>query len=46
MISILKYGEVANADIFARAVPTVNVEATVADIIANVQKNGDAAVLD
>ena len=46
MISILKYGEVANADIFARAVPTVNVEATVADIIANVRENGDAAVLD
>ena len=46
MISILKYGEVSNADIFARAVSTVNVEATVADIIANVRKNGDAAVLD
>ena len=46
MISILKYGEVGNADIFARAVPTVNVEATVADIIANVREKGDAAVLD
>ena len=46
MIKILKYGEVANADIFARAVPTVNVEATVADIIARVRAEGDAAVLD
>ena len=45
MIKILKYGEVANEDIFARAVPTVNVEATVADIIANVRKNGDEALL-
>ena len=46
MIKILKYGEVANADIFARAVPTVNVEATVSDIIARVRAEGDAAVLD
>ena len=46
MIKILKYGEVANADIFARAVPTVNVEGTVADIIARVRAEGDAAVLD
>ena len=46
MIKILKYGEVANADVFARAIPTVNVEATVADIIARVRAEGDAAVLD
>ncbi len=46
MINILKYGEVENADIFARSMPTVNVEATVADIIANVREKGDAAVLD
>ncbi len=46
MIKILKYGEVANADIFARAIPTVNVEATVSDIIARVRAEGDAAVLD
>ncbi len=46
MIKILKYGEVANADIFARAVPTVNVEETVADIIARVRTEGDSAVLD
>ena len=44
MISILKYGEVANADIFARAVPAVNVEATVAEIIANVRARGDDAL--
>ena len=45
MIKILKYGEVANKDIFARAVPSVNVEQTVADIIADVRENGDKAVM-
>ena len=44
MIKILKYGEVANSEIFARTEPTVNVEDIVADIIANVRKNGDAAL--
>ncbi|MBQ8351636.1 MAG: histidinol dehydrogenase [Clostridia bacterium] len=45
MIKILKYGEVANADIFARTEPTVNVEATVSEIIAAVRAEGDAALL-
>lgn len=44
MINILKYGEVANADIFARVVPTMNVEAIVSEIIATVRAEGDAAV--
>jgi histidinol dehydrogenase len=44
MIRILKYGEVANQDIFARAVPKINVEDTVAEIIADVRANGDAAL--
>ena len=44
MIRIMKYGEVANEDIFARAVPEVNVEKVVAEIIANVRKNGDSAL--
>ncbi len=44
MIQILKYGEVANSDIFARVVPTVNVTDIVADIIDNVRKKGDAAL--
>ena len=44
MIRILKCGEVANADIFARAVPAVNVEAVVAEIIATVRAEGDAAL--
>ena len=44
MISILKYGEVANADIFARTEPTVNVEATVSEIISEVRAHGDAAL--
>ncbi len=46
MIKILKYGEVANEDIFARAVPSVNVSEIVSDIIANVRKNGDAALFE
>ena len=44
MIKILKYGEVANSEIFARTEPAVNVTDIVADIIANVRKNGDAAL--
>lgn len=44
MIRILRYGEVANGEIFARAVPAVDVEAIVADIIADVRKNGDRAL--
>ncbi len=46
MIRILKYGEVENSEIFARAVPTVNVEETVAEIIANVRANGDKALYE
>ena len=46
MIKIMKYGEVANSDIFARTEPKVNVEAVVSDIIANVRKNGDAALYE
>ncbi len=46
MIKILKYGEVSNDEIFARAMPTMNVEQIVADIIENVKQNGDKAVLE
>lgn len=46
MIQILKYGEVANEDIFARAVPTVNVENIVTDIIESVKANGDKALYE
>ena len=45
MIRIYKYGQVADADIFARVVPAVNVEAIVAQIIADVKANGDEALL-
>ena len=45
MIRILKYGEVAMEDIFARVEPAVNVEDIVAEIIADVRKNGDKALL-
>ena len=46
MIKIMKYGQVPNSEIFARVSPTVNVEAIVADIIANVRAKGDKAVLE
>ena len=46
MIKILKYGEVENKDIFARVVPEFDVSGTVAEIIANVRKNGDAALME
>ena len=45
MIKILKYGEVQKDDIFARTEPTVNVEAVVSEIIAEVRAKGDAALL-
>ena len=45
MIRIYKYGQVADADIFARVTPAVNVEAIVAQIIADVKVNGDEALL-
>ena len=44
MIKIFKYGEVPNEEIFARVVPTMNVEEIVADIIATVRKDGDKAL--
>ena len=46
MIRIMKYGEVANEDIFARSVPEVDVTGIVADIIADVRRRGDAALFD
>ena len=44
MIRIFKYGEVPAAEIFARAVPAVNVADIVADIITDVRQNGDRAL--
>ena len=44
MIRIMKYGEVPNSEIFARNMPTVNVEAVVADILKNVKERGDEAL--
>ena len=46
MIRILKYGEVDNADIFARSVPEVDVAKIVSDIIANVRARGDKALFE
>ena len=45
MIKIMKYGQVPNSEIFARVTPAVDVEAIVADILADVRQNGDQAVL-
>ena len=46
MIRIMKYGEVANSEIFARSVPEVDVGSIVSGIIADVRSRGDAALLD
>lgn len=46
MIKILNYNEVSNDEIFARFEPTSSVEDIVADIIANVRKNGDKALFE
>ncbi|MBQ8880582.1 MAG: histidinol dehydrogenase [Oscillospiraceae bacterium] len=44
MIKILKFGQVKAEEVFARAQSAVNVEDIVAEIIANVRKNGDKAL--
>jgi len=44
MIKIYNYGQVANAEIFARAVPEVDVAQVVAGILADVKQNGDCAL--
>ncbi len=46
MIKIMKYGEVPTDEIFARAVPTMDVEGIVAEIIAKVRAEGDKALRD
>lgn len=46
MIKIMKYSEVKNDEIFARVTPSVNVTDIVAEIIENVKKNGDKALLE
>ena len=45
MIKIMKYGQVPSSEIFARVTPTVDVAGIVADILSDVRKNGDQAVL-
>lgn len=46
MIKILEYGAVSKDEIFARAVPAVNVEQVVTEIIENVKQNGDKALYE
>ena len=46
MIKIYKYGEVSNSEIFARDNIDSGVEGIVTDIIENVKKNGDKALLE
>ena len=46
MIQILNYGQVDRDKIFARVSPEVDVEAIVSQIIADVRKGKDAAVLE
>ena len=45
MIRILNEKDTPREEILARVVPTVNVEAIVSDIIAEVRRDGDAALL-
>ena len=45
MIKTYKYGEIAKEEIFARATSAVNVEGVVAEIIENVKKDKDEALL-
>ena len=45
MIKILNFNEVNKDEIFSRFTETVDVSATVADILADVKQNGDKAVL-
>ncbi len=44
MIRIMKTGEIAREEIFARKTPTAHVEETVAEILRNVRARGDAAL--
>ena len=44
MIKIYNYGQVPNEEVFARENISANVEDVVADIIADVRKNGDKAL--
>ena len=46
MIKIMQYGTVPESEIFARSAPTVNVEAVVAEIIAQVRLKQDAALFE
>ena len=46
MIKILKYKEVENKEIFARADIKANVEDIVFEIIENVKNNGDKALFE
>ena len=46
MIKIMKFGEVAPEDIFARVEPAVDVAGIVTEIIGNVRQNGDKALYE
>ena len=46
MIQIMKFGQMPEEKIFARVVPEVNVEAVVSQIIGDVRKGKDRAVIE
>ena len=46
MIKILRFGTVPPEEVFARAVPEIDVSAVVADILRDVRQRGDAALLE
>lgn len=45
MIKIMKYGEISEAEIFARVTPQFDVSGIVSGILADVKANGDKALL-
>ena len=46
MIQIMKFGQVPEEQIFARVVPEIDVEAVVSQIITDVRKGKDRAVIE
>ncbi len=46
MIKLMRFGDVPPEEIFARAVPEIDVSAVVADILRDVRARGDAALLE
>jgi len=46
MIKVMEYGQVREEEVFARVVPTFDVEGIVADILSDVKSRGDSALFE